>query len=110
MLSDRSNSSSQRMARTSIGGFAGFSPSIVLALSAYATEMGLDFAHHAPVRSGSDPEGRLCGNEVESVVEREAGADRAGRAPGVAAPPQHLEAIILRYRFEPGDRRAGAGG
>jgi len=40
MISDRSNSASQRMARATVGGFAGFSPQIVLALSAYATEMG----------------------------------------------------------------------
>src|SRR3954468_4215602 len=40
MISDRSNSASQRMARTTVGGFAGLSPQIVLALSAYVTEMG----------------------------------------------------------------------
>src|SRR4051812_16212447 len=40
MISDRSNSASQRMARATVGGFTGFPLQVVLALSAYATEMG----------------------------------------------------------------------
>ena len=40
MISDRSDFATRRTARTTVGGFAGFSARTVLALSAYATEMG----------------------------------------------------------------------
>src|SRR3954467_13003817 len=36
-----------------------------------ATDVDLDFAHHEPVRSGLDPEGRFRGDKVECIVERE---------------------------------------
>jgi hypothetical protein len=69
----------------------------------------LDFAHHRPVRSGTDPEGRFRGDKVERFVEREDGAKGSRRTPSIAAPPQHFEAVVLRHRLQPGNRRAGAG-
>ena len=46
-------------------------------------------------RSGPDPECRLVGNECERVVERQDSAERSGRSPSVAAPPQHLKPVRL---------------
>src|SRR5215213_10953895 len=65
---------------------------------------------HRLERSGADPEGGFGGNEVERVVDAEAGAERAGRSPGAATPPEHLDAIAGRERSQARHRRARAGG
>ncbi len=49
--------------------------------------------YHGIERLTSDPECWLVADECERVVEWQDSAERPGRFPGVATPPQHFEAV-----------------
>src|SRR5215207_3060765 len=55
------------------------------------------------------PEEALAGDEREGFVERhDLAAEGARVAPGLAAPPQHLNSVALTGWAQPGDGSAGA--